>query len=335
MKAVILDHTRREVNERDIPEPVLTSENQVLFRVCEIGICGTDRDLAAFRLVFPPGPNGYLVLGHECLGQVLRIGPGVTTVSPGDFVVPLVRRPCVPACSWCAMGRRDLCSTGKYTERGISGLHGYFTELAVDAESDLVIVPPALREHAVLIEPLSVVEKAVGNAFRLHLGHPQSALVIGAGPIGLLASLVLRLRGLNVTVSSLEPEGSTRARLVESTGAEYRIVPRTRYDVVIEAAGAVDATAKGAQLLAAGGVFVLLGATPPVEFPVLPLILGNQIICGSVNAAPGDFQLAVEDLGAMPRSVLESLIEREPFSAFRSTLTGPSRPTPKIVHTAG
>ena len=177
------------------------------------------------------------MLGHEALGQVLRAGPDVSGVREGDWVVPVVRRACVPPCRSCLAGRRDLCVSGRYTERGILGAHGYFAELAVDTAADVLVVPEDCRSVAVLIEPLSVVEKAIATALRLHAGQPETALVIGAGAIGLLAAMVLQRRGLRVTILSKEPEGSSRARLVESIDAAYITQVSAKFDVVIEAAG--------------------------------------------------------------------------------------------------
>ena len=333
MRSVALNHSTRELCELDIPEPRIESDTHVLFRIRELGICGTDRDLASFKLVFPSA-EGFLVLGHECVGEVIRTGSGVRGLNPGDSIVPIVRRSCSPACSWCARGRRDLCSSGKYTERGIVGAHGYFTELAVDDECDLIRIPAAIREHAVLVEPLSVVEKAIGNAFRMHPTKPETALVLGAGAIGLLTAMALRIRGVQVTVTSLEPPDSERAKLAQAAGAIYRLQPHGEYDIVIEASGSHAAANLGIASLSSAGILVLLGVTPALEVPVLQLILRNQVISGSVNAAPSDFVLAVEDLSAMPVGVLRSMIEREPFAAFRSTLTGPLRAVPKIVHVA-
>lgn len=340
MRSIALDYTARELGERDLPEPAITGPRDVLFKIKEIGICGTDRDLSSFKLAFPPPKEGFLVLGHECVGEVLQAGSAAFT--PGDIVVPLVRRPCAPPCPWCApdclgpdrLGndRRDLCATGHYTERGISGEHGYFTELAVDTESNLVRIPAALAEHAVLIEPLSVVEKAIETAFRLHPGQPESALILGAGTIGLLAAMTLAQTPVSVTVSSLEPAGSQRARLVEQTGAAYRTKPEGQFDLVIEAAGAPQAAASGLSALGAGGVLVILGASVNLEISTLQMIVRNQIVVGSVNAAPAHFRSAVNRLSRFPAAVLRSMIAREPASSYRSTLTGPLRPTPKIVH---
>ena len=335
MKAVALNYASRQLEERDIAEPQLTSPNDVLLRIREVGICGTDRDLAAFRLAFPPREDDYLVLGHECVAEVLRTGPAVRSLSAGDMVVPFVRRPCSPPCVWCANGRRDLCATGNYRERGIVGAHGYFTELAIDQEADLVRLPANLKDHAVLIEPLSVVEKAVANAERLHPGQPESALVLGAGTVGLLAAMLLKVRGFSVDICSLEHSASDRARLAEAAGGRYLNKPDSTYDVIIEAAGTDGAAERALNALAPNGVIVILGAAKCLNVPLLELIVRNQVIVGSVNAAPSDFASAVNDLGRFPADVLTRMIEREPASAFRSTLTGPPRPSPKIVHVIG
>ena len=280
-----------------------------------------------------------MILGHEAAGEVLACGEAVTGFRPGDHVVPMVRRGCSPPCPSCASGRRDLCITGKYTERGIFGAHGYFAEFAVDRAEDLVLVPGEAAPLAVLLEPLSVVEKAVAEALRLHRGGAATALVIGAGTIGILAALVLRERGLAVTVRSIEPEQSARARLAAAAGAEYTAGIPPRADIVIEAAGAPAAAATGLAALAPLGVMIVLGAAVSErEFPLLDLIVNNQAVAGVVNAGPEHFRLAVADLRAFPRAVLEGMIRREDFSAWRRSLDGAVRhEQPKIVHrlTAG
>jgi threonine dehydrogenase-like Zn-dependent dehydrogenase len=188
-------------------------------------------------------------------------------------------------------------------------------------------------EFAVLCEPLSVVEKAVALALRLHQREPRTALVIGAGSIGLLAAMVLRLRGLDVEVSSVEHMRSVRARLVAAAGAAYTNKSVRKADVVIEAAGSPDAAMKGVAALAPSGVMIVLGASRTAgELPLLDLIVGNRIIAGSVNADPEAFRRAAADLPLMPAAVLRGMIERCEFGDYARSITG-SRPTaPKIVH---
>ena len=331
MKAVALDYTARELVEREVPEPAQPSHGEVLLRVREVGVCGTDRDLAAFQFEFPPRGCDYLVLGHECVAEVLT--SSADEFSPGDIVVPVVRRPCSLPCRWCASGRRDMCSSGEYSERGIVGAHGYFTELAVDSAADLVRIPAELTDVAVFVEPLSVVEKAIGTGIRLHPSTPETALVLGAGTVGLLAAMAARARGLTVMVASVEPSGSERARLVEHAGIEYRNnVEECRFDIVIEAAGPAEAALAGLRALAPGGVLVILGVNDAVPIPLLQLILNNQVVVGSVNAAVSDFTAAVHDLQRFPAGMLRRMISRERWAAHRSTLLGPLRETPKVVH---
>src|SRR3954451_15889336 len=131
MWALSIDYERRDLVERDVREPVCSAADEVLFRVREVGICGTDRELASFRLGHGPEGDSYLIPGHEAVGEVIESGNAASRVRKGSIVVPAVRRPCIPACRSCARHRRDLCVSGRYTERGIFGAHGYFTELAV------------------------------------------------------------------------------------------------------------------------------------------------------------------------------------------------------------
>src|SRR5690606_20890170 len=114
---------KRTLEERDVVEPVLEADDEVLFGVREAGVCGTDRAMATFEVGRPPDGSPFIVIGHEALGEVLRTGAGVAGLEPGDLVVPMVRRSCHPPCPQCARGRRDLCTSGRYVERGIIGRH--------------------------------------------------------------------------------------------------------------------------------------------------------------------------------------------------------------------
>ena len=138
MRAVALDYEAHRLVERGVGEPRVAGPREVLFRVHQAGVCGTDRDLARFRFGYPPEGEACMILGHEALGQVVETGSGVTELAPGDWVVPMIRRACSPPCASCASGRRDLCLTDGYRERGIFGAHGYFCDWAVDDAEDLV-----------------------------------------------------------------------------------------------------------------------------------------------------------------------------------------------------
>ncbi len=333
MRAVALDFDHRSLTERDITEPVRQQDNQVLFHVEEVGVCGTDRELASFHLGYPPQGDSFLVLGHEARGRVIEIGRDVASLRVGDCVVPMIRRGCSPPCSCCARRRSDLCVSGNYRERGIFGLHGYFCELAVDLESDLVAVPERLAEFAVLAEPLSVVKKAIGIAMQFRQAPPATAGVLGAGPLGLLAAMAMRARGLDVWLHSLEPRDHPRARLAERAGARYLEQLTEHADIVIEATGSAQAAFAAIESLAPLGVAALLGASAGVgRVSFRDLVVGNRVVFGSVNASPESFALAMEDLGRFDPRMLRHMIDRRPFSEFRETIAAPSAGTAKLTH---
>jgi threonine dehydrogenase-like Zn-dependent dehydrogenase len=333
MRAVTLDFGRHSLELIDVPEPRLERADEVLFRVQEGGVCGTDRELANFRFGHPPAGFDYLVLGHEAIGQVMQAGPAVTELKAGDWVAPMVRRPCDPACRSCLRQRRDLCLTGNYTERGIFGAHGYLTGYAVDRAEDLVKVTSSLADVGVLIEPLSVVVKAAEIALRLHGAQPETALVLGAGTVGILAALLLQRRGLVVTVHSLEPSASQRVRLLERAGVRY--LPRLEgaFDLILEAAGSDEKASESLGFLAPLGVMVLLGAKQSASpVPFLDLIVKNQVVTGSVNAGPRHVHQAAAELGELDGIVLRSLIHRAKLEEFQSSILGTLSDKPKIVH---
>ena len=126
-----------------------------------------------------------------------------------------------------------MCQTGKYRERGINGLDGYQTEFVVDQEQYVVRVPAELEAVGVLMEPLSIVEKAIDEAIRLQLVRcPEAAttpdwifgrrcMVAGLGPVGLLAAMVLRLRGGDVYGLDVVDSTSARPKWLTVIGGHY------------------------------------------------------------------------------------------------------------------
>jgi len=333
VRAVALDYETRTLDRVDIPDPKPPESGEALIRVLATGVCGTDRDLAEFRFGYPPPGEHHLVLGHEALGQVVATGPEVAALKPGDWVAPMVRRACSPACLSCARGRSDLCLTGRYTERGIMGAHGYFCQYAKDRAADLVPVPPEIVDVAVLAEPLSVVEKAVEMGLRLHPGRPETALILGAGTIGILSALLLRELGLSVVVLSAEPPDSSRAALLRDAGFEYTNVPGPRAGLIIEATGSPAAAMAGLASLDPLGVLIILGAPRSEgELPLRDLLVGNRVIAGSVNSGPGHWAAAMRHLGVFDRRFLNRLITRMPFDAFHESIAGAPAGTPKVIH---
>src|SRR5579885_819009 len=252
MKAVGVFPAARKVEMVDHPEPNISAPNEVKLRMLEIGVCGTDRDLCRFKFGAPPEGFDHFILGHESLAEVVDAGDAVSTVKRGDFVVGMVRKPCGdPQCPACRAGRQDFCTTGRYRERGIQRLHGFMTEFVIEEAPFLYRIPPSLRSVAVLVEPLTIAEKAYLQFETIALRLPwreerRTAVVLGAGPVGILGAMLFRIRGFETWVYSQAP--AANASIVAATGAHFvsssevptreftRLVPTV--DVVYEAMGA-------------------------------------------------------------------------------------------------
>ncbi|MGH7821199.1 MAG: glucose 1-dehydrogenase [Candidatus Binatia bacterium] len=358
MKAVAVVPSKKEVSLIDLEPPRVRRPTEAKVRILDVGICGTDREICAFDYGFPPPESSHLVIGHESLGEVVEVGPAVTRVRPGDLVVTMVRRPCRhEECVACRSGRQDFCYTGDFTERGIKQAHGFMTELVVDDEQYMNVVPPGLREVAILVEPLTIAEKALTQIWQVQqrlpwacelrpgksAGHCHRAVVLGAGPVGLLGAMALSAANFETFVYSREPAGSPKAKLVESFGARYVSAAETsidgladvvgNIDVVYEAAGAASVAFDVMRVLGVNGVFVFTGVPGrrgPVEVDtgllMRNLVLKNQVVFGTVNANREAFEGAIRDLGRFselwPDAVRALITGRFPVEAYHDLLLG-------------
>jgi threonine dehydrogenase-like Zn-dependent dehydrogenase len=351
MKAVAVFPATREVALVEQAPPSLARPTDVRLRMLDVGVCGTDREICAFQYGTPPDGCDHLVIGHESLGEVVEVGPAVGRVRPGDLVVTMVRRPCDHAhCAACRAGRQDFCFTGDFTERGIGKRHGFMTELVVDEERWMHVVPRALRDVAILVEPLTIAEKALIQVDEVQdrlpwAGRPRRALVVGAGPVGLLGAMALIERGFDTTVYSRERAPHPKADVVEAIGARYVSAADTtlaqlaeiigHIDLIYEATGASSVAFETMKLLGTNGVFVFTGVPgrkAPIEVDtdtiMRNLVLKNQIVFGTVNAGPDAFEAAIRDVGRFaerwPAAVRALITGRWPIEAYRDLLLGPA-----------
>ncbi len=332
MRAVAVFPRAPEIRLVDHPEPQILAPSQVAIRVREVGICGTDREIAAGAHGSPPDGSPYLVLGHEALGEVVEVGTSVSRLRRGDLVVPTVRRPCRDMrCHACATGHPDFCTTGEFIQRGIRGAHGYLAERVVDEQRYMVPVPAELRDVAVLTQPLSVAEAALKLVESVQRRLPWSedvegstgrsaervAVVIGAGPVGALAALALRVRGYTTSIYSREPRGK-KSELVQAFGVGWasrrdetpealagRIGP---IDLVVDAAGAAPLAFEALPWLGPNGVFVFTGIpgrkgpVPRELASVMPgIVLKNQAVLGVTTPSVEAYRAAVADLALFAR----------------------------------
>src|SRR5919106_4504780 len=317
---------------RDVPEPSLSDAADgrgVLVRILRVGLDGTDKEITAGAYGAAPPGEDFLVLGHESFGVVEEVGPAVTEFVPGDLVVSRVRR--AGTSIYDDLGMPDFTTDEEYHEHGISLVHGFLTERYVETPEYLTHIPTGLREVGVLLEPTTVVEKGISQAYeiqrRLKVWEPKRAAVLGAGTIGLLASMALRVRGLEVTTVARQEPPYLNAELVEALGARYvstkamsladLAAEHGPFDLVFEATGFSPIVFEAMRgVLAKNGVLVLssvTGGDRTVEIPAdainLDFVLGNRVLVGTVNANREHFEAGVRDL-ALAESRFPGWLER-------------------------
>lgn len=333
MKALAIYPETKTIRVIDTDPPRRAADNEVLVKMLEVGVCGTDAEIARFEYGTPPDDSDYLILGHEGLGEVVETGPVVKNLRPGDLVVPTVRRPCgQPGCVPCSIGRQDFCSTGEFKERGIHKLHGFMTEMIVEEERYLHRVPPTLRDSAVLIEPLTISQKGLRQVHDIQDRLPwacstddasrtggentlscRRTLVLGGGPVGLLGAMTLKDAGFQTAIYSHIGTVSERLQVASAIGCELIPSEETspedlldrvgKVDVIFEAVGASQLAFDVLELLGYNAIFVFTGvpgrktrASINTDIIMRNLVLKNQALVGTVNAALEDFVNAITAL---------------------------------------
>lgn len=362
MRAIAITPGKGNPELIEVPEPKIMNPLQVKLQVLNVGICGTDREEVSGGRADAPEGHDKLIIGHEMFGRVIEAGTSVTSVKEGDYALFMVRRPC-GECYPCEHERSDMCYTGKYTERGIKGRDGYQAEYVVDSEEYIVKVPGQIRHIGVLTEPMSVVEKAIDESLLLQAARlpgmdvstwlkGKNAFVAGLGPVGLLASVILCLRGANVYGMDIVDESSPRPSLLKEIGGKYidgRKVKTTKIDetyapmdIIVEATGIAKLEFDLIDALGINGVYVLTGI-PGGERPVCTLgselmrqmVLLNQVILGSVNASIHHYRMAVEDLvkadEKWPDAMSRIITHKVKFENFEKALTKHSSDEIKAV----
>lgn len=319
MKAVaVIPGTPNSVHLTDTPMPKVSdvpNGHGVLVKVLQVGVDATDREINEALYGNPPPGFSYLIIGHESFGEVVEVGPNVKDLKPGDLVSCTVRRPGTSI--YDQIGRNDITSEETYFERGINLRHGYMTEYFVDDVEFMVKVPTRLRHLGVLAEPASVCAKAIEQAYlaqhRLQVWRPQRAFVLGSGQIGILSSMMLRLRGLEVYTIARGKGPNRKSEIVEAYGAKYVSTQSQsmvdlaksvgKPDLIIEATGNSTIAFQAMEVLNLNGALVWTSitggkhtATIPADKINLEWVLGNKLLVGSVNGNRHHFEAGITAL---------------------------------------
>lgn len=332
MKSIcVIPKKKNSVYLKEVPEPVISGD-EILIRTIETGVDGTDLEINDGLYGESPKNSNFLILGHESFGEVVKTGSSVKNLKKGDYVVPTVRRPC-RACVNCKKCESDMCCTGEFLERGIKGLHGYMSGYFKEKPHFLVHVPKKFKDFAVLTEPMSICEKAVEQIFlvqRRMEWNPKTALVLGAGTIGILSAMLLRLKNIEVFMYARKPYKGFRKKVCDRLKVKYISAQKYnieeikknygQFDIIIEAAGYSPLSFHAIDLIAVNGVLCLTGITGGNEKTCIPsdkfnldIVLGNKMIIGVVNSNAGHFKTAIKDFFKFERKwkgLLSSMITR-------------------------
>lgn len=362
MLAVGMLRGKPGVHSFEVPVPEVRQPDEVLIRMKEVGLDGTDFNAVRYNLQDIAEGRNEIVLGHEGVGVVEAVGSRVTSVAPGDIVAITVRRGC-GVCEPCLNNQSDMCLTGKYTERGLHGMDGLLTRFIIDREQYVIKVPPRIKRLAVFTEPLSIVEKGVEQIkiiqsrlpwFCNHQQHGylsrdwggcKVGLVFGAGPLGLLATALLRLAKAYTYVADIVPEDHPKAHLVRDMGAHYvdtrRKTPKelvdfccTRkgeLDFMFEASGAAETALRCIPFMSRSSIYVMTGiprGDVRIELDAAELVRQivrfNQVIVGSVNSNRRHFEMAINDIDQISRfhgMLSEMITRRVPLDDYQKAFT--------------
>lgn len=323
--------TANTLEVSEVPEPE-AGPGELLVDGLAVGVCGTDKEIAAGEYGWAPPGKERLVLGHESLGRV-REAPAGSGFEAGELVVGVVRRPDPEPCGACAHGEFDMCRNGRYTEHGIKEIDGFASEVWTCEADYAVKLDPRLEDVGMLMEPTTVVAKAWEQVERIGARawfEPRSVLVTGAGPIGLLAAMLGVQRGLDVHVLDLVTDGP-KPRLVKDLGATYHsssideVTEKLRPDVVVEATGVGELVFGAMAGTAAYGIVCLTGVSSggrslSIDAGLInrDVVLENDAVVGSVNANLRHYAQAADALAKADLDWLNRLVTRRvPLDRFQ------------------
>ena len=350
MFAVGLKRDAKGVQSFHIPKPAIKKQTDVLVRIKQVGLDGTDFNMVKYDSKDIANDRNEIVLGHELLGVVEDTGKKVSTLKKGDFVTMTIRRGC-NICAPCLHEQSDMCMTGLFTERGIHKIDGFLTSYVVDDEKYILKLPRGMGKYGTFVEPLSIAEKGIEQIrliqSRLPWGcaHPnhsfdsknwggcKTAFVIGAGPLGVLAACLLRLAGVETYILERKDEEHIKIKTIKSLGAKYIDIRKTSIPeafkiagdvhIIFEASGASEFAINMIPYMSRSSIYVMTGipkgelkATFDAHAILRQIVRYNQVIVGTVNSNKKHFEMAMKDIPRINRK-FDNVLERTITHRFK------------------
>lgn len=284
----------------EVPIPDV-GDGDILVGIRTALTCGTD--LKTYRRGHPliPTPCAF---GHEFSGDVVCVGANVTRFKVGDRLASVHTAPC-GSCSNCARGYENLCKT--LVQSMVLGAYAQFIKLppAIHEINSFVMPPQMTYDEAALLEPLACV---VHGMSKLNISAGSKAVVIGAGPIGLLFVQTLMAAGVEVLVLARRAMRLAAARDlgaavvvdVEINDARAAVLDWTDQDgadIIVECTGRPEVWSRTTEIVCSGGEIMLFGGCPKdtrVPFDAYKIHYGEVTLHGAFHFRPADVRVAFE-----------------------------------------
>ena len=314
MRAMVLEEFNRQLRLSERPIPVVGPEN-VLVRVRACGVCGTDLKIVRGEL-----PSSVIRLphvpGHECAGEVVEVGQGVTGLKPLDRVVVYFYGAC-HQCRYCRDGRENVCPRVKRFGFELPG--GYAQYLSVPARQLCLVRDVPFRQAAILPDAVATAYHAVKTRGRVSQG--ERVLIVGGGGIGVHAAQIARSLEAEVIVAERQPEKLERlGKLLDdvdtfnpSDGSPRDLLndwtQGAGVDAVIETVGHAETLRWSVPSLGPGARLVLIGYDPkrPVEIDALKMHYDELDVLGTRVSTRQELE---EVIGLVERGQLEPVVDR-------------------------
>ena len=345
MLAVGLKGNVKGIQSFYIPKPEIKKPMDVLVKIKQVGLDGTDFNMVKYDSKDIAEDRNEIVLGHEVLGVVEKTGKKVDAIKQNDYVTMTIRRGC-NICPPCLHEQSDMCMTGLFTERGIHKLDGFLTGYVVDDEKYILKLPKGLEKYGTFVEPLSIAEKGIEQIRQIqsrmpwackHPNHSfdseswgscKTAFVIGAGPLGILATALLRLADVNTYVLERKEEDHIKIKTIKKLGAKYIDIRKVNIkesfeiagnvNIIFEASGASEFAINIIPYMSRSSIYVMTGipkgewnATFDAHAILRQIVRHNQVIVGTVNSNKKHFEMAIKDIQKINRkfdNILDNLV---------------------------
>lgn len=326
MKAIVKTKKEPGIEVLDVDVPII-GETDILVKTAYGSLCGSDVHIYEWTSAYENFIPLPLILGHEFSGEVVEVGSKVRAVTPGDRIAALPVMPC-SECYNCVVGRGDLCVGRQAPGMGFPGFFAEYGRLSAGA--NIFKLPDSINyASAAVLEPFCVSLNAIDiSDFKMG----QKVAVLGPGPIGLFATILLRAGGAGFIMMVGTSTDTKRFELAEKCGADMIVDVEKEdpakkakeltgggrdagLDLVFEATGNPKSISQALDMVRPGGKVIMIGIhSGPAEFDPTPTVRQRKSLIGSYVYTPQTWQRAIALMASGRVDVEQVITHRLPLA---------------------